>query len=141
MGDGMSSMPGFAVNTRVPIVQTRTEIEALCSKHGAVSYASFSDAKGSTIAFGIHEMRVVFRLPLPNPDNAQDCRSRWRGLLLCIKAKFESINRGVETFEEAFLAHVMTEDGRTVADHAIPRLKQIVSGDRPLLPVPNGGGQ
>lgn len=128
---------GYAIATKVPINQTKGEIEALCAKHGADSFASFSDAKGAMIAFGIQGMRVVFRLPLPNPEDGQDCRSRWRGLLLCIKAKFESINRGVETFEEAFLAHVMTEDGRTVADHAVPRLKQIVSGELPLLPKPS----
>lgn len=132
----MTSSPGYAVETKVPIVKTRQEIETLCAKHGASSFATLTEPKLATIAFAIRDMRVLFRLPLPNPNNGQDCRSRWRGLLLCIKAKFEAIARGVETFEEAFLSHIMAEDGRTVADHAVPRLKQIVAGDVPLLPPP-----
>jgi hypothetical protein len=89
------------------------------------------------IAFGMKDARLVFRLPLPN-DNPQDQRSRWRGLLLCIKAKFESVDRGVETFEEAFLSHVMMDDGQTFGQHAIPRLKEITAGNVPLLPAPRG---
>lgn len=127
---------GYAVDTDVPVQRTRVEIETLCLKHGATSFATFTDTKGAMIAFGLNGMRIMFRLPLPNADDAQDARSRWRGLLLCIKAKFEATTRGVETFEEAFLSHIMTEDGRTVADHAVPRLKQIVAGDVPLLPPP-----
>lgn len=127
---------GYAVETKVPILQTRAEIEALAMKHGAANFASFTEPRGAMIAFQMRGLRIVFRLPLPNADDPQDCRSRWRGLLLCIKAKFESINRGVETFEDAFLAHVMTDDGRTIADHAAHRLKEIAAGDVPLLPPP-----
>ena len=105
-------------------------------KHKAENFASFTETRGAMIAFQIKGLRIVFRLPLPNPSNEQDCRSRWRGLLLCIKAKFEAINRGVETFEQAFMAHVMTADGRTIGEHALPRLTEIAAGSVPLLPPP-----
>lgn len=127
---------GYAVATTVPVQRTRAEIEELCLKNAATGFAYFTNAHGAMVAFEIGGLRLVFRLPLPNSDDAQDCRSRWRGLLLCIKAKFESVNRGVETFEEAFLAHVMTEDGRTVAEIAGPSIKGIISGNVPLLPKP-----
>lgn len=128
-------MTGYAVDTKVPVVKTRAEIDALCVKHGAKNIATLTEEKRAVIAFELRGLRILFRLPLPK-DNEQDRRSRWRGLLLCIKAKFEAVNRGVETFEEAFLSHIMAEDGRTVADHAVPRLKQIVAGSVPLLPPP-----
>lgn len=132
----MSKPVGYAIKTDVPVTRTKGEIEALCLKHGARAYATMNEEKSSAIAFEVRGLRLVFRLPLPNPLDGQDCRSRWRGLLLCLKAKFEAIERGVETFEEAFLSHVMAEDGRTVGDHAIPCLKQIVAGSVPLLPPP-----
>lgn len=130
-------MSGYAIKTTVPISQTRNEIERLCDKHGAISFATFTERTQSSIAFEIRNRRVLFRLPLPEEISDQERRSRWRGLLLCVKAKFEAIERGVETFEEAFLAHFMTQDGRTVAETAMPHLDQIAAGNVPLLPGPS----
>lgn len=44
----------------------------------------------------------------------QQCRTYWRRLLLCIKAKLESVETGIETFEEAFLAQIVLPDQSTV---------------------------
>ena len=68
----------------------------------------------------------------------QACRSRWRALFLCIKAKLEAVESRIETFEEAFLAHVMMPDGMTVAEHAAPMiaLSYETGTVRPLLPAP-----
>ena len=41
-------------------------------------------------------------------------RQRGRALLLVIKAKLESVESGIETLEQAFLAHVVMADGKTV---------------------------
>lgn len=132
----MSSKPrGYAVDTDVPVVKTRAEIDALCAKHGAKNIATLTEEKRATIAFELRGLRIVFRLPLPNAAE-QDRRSRWRGLLLCIKAKFEAVNRGVETFEEAFLAHVLTPNGDTLAEQASGRLQTLAAGNVPLLPGP-----
>jgi hypothetical protein len=59
-------------------------------------------------------------------------------LLLCIKAKLESVEAKIETFEEAFLAHVVLPDGETVGEHALPAVAAIYKGGqlRPLLPAP-----
>lgn len=45
-------------------------------------------------------------------------RQRGRALLLVIKAKLESIEAEVETFEQAFLANVVLSNGDTVYDRA-----------------------
>jgi hypothetical protein len=44
--------------------------------------------------------------------------------LLVIKAKIESIESGVETFDEAFLANIVTPDGRTIAQWAVPQIER-----------------
>ncbi len=71
----------------------------------------------------------------------QACRSRWRALFLCIKAKLESIESGIETFEDAFLAHIQMPDGHTVAEHVRPRIAAAYETGtmQPLLPAPKGG--
>jgi hypothetical protein len=38
-------------------------------------------------------------------------------LLLANKAKLSSVEDGIETFEDAFLAHIVMPDGTTVSQH------------------------
>ena len=83
-----------------------------------------------------------FDLPLPDGDSPRDQqvqRQRWRALLFCIKAKLESVEAKIETFEEAFLAHVVLPDGKTVGEHALPAVAAIYKGGQltPLLPAPH----
>jgi hypothetical protein len=40
--------------------------------------------------------------------------------VLAVKAKLISVADGIETFEEAFMAHVVMPDGRTVAETITP---------------------
>ena len=63
-------------------------------------------------------------------------RQRWRALLLCIKAKLEGVESKIESFEEAFLAHVVLPDGSTVGQHAAKSIALAYSGNKmvPLLP-------
>ncbi len=50
--------------------------------------------------------------------------SRWRALLLSIKAKLEAIREGIATFDEEFLANVVDrESGRNVGHLIIPELE------------------
>ena len=59
---------------------------------------------------------------------------------LLSKAKLESVASNIDTFEEAFLAHVVTLDNRTVYEHTALRIAQIAKGGemQPLLPGPKG---
>ena len=93
------------------------------------------------VVFEVQDRRVRFNLPLLEGENDQAQRTRrerWRALLLCIKAKLESVSSNIESFDEAFFAHVVMPDGKTVYQHAAPRLEQIAKGGemRPLLPPP-----
>ena len=127
----------YAERTRVPARQTRGEIEELIMRRKAKSFAIYTETAGAMVSFELQDRRIAFRLPLPEPKREQDIRSRWRGLLLCLKAKFEAIDRGVETFEQAFLAHTLMPDGRTVAEHVREPVALAYQGKAvPLLPAP-----
>jgi hypothetical protein len=131
----------YAKNTTVSVDQTKTEIERTLTKYGAASFAYFSDPDRAIVVFEAHERRLRFDLPLPKGDSDKEAkmrRQKWRALLLCIKAKLESVESKIETFEEAFLAHVVLPDGMTVGHHTLPKIAAAYkSGDMPaLLPAP-----
>lgn len=110
----------FAAKTKVPVDQTRAEIERTLSRYGAKSFAYFTEDGRAIIVFEASNRRIRFDLPLPKGDSDKDAQSRrqkWRALLLCIKAKLESVEGKIETFEEAFLAHVVMPDGITIGQH------------------------
>jgi len=64
---------------------------------------SATDGRGNPIALAARQKKQ---------DQAH--RQRARALLLVIKAKIESVDSKVETFEQAFLANVVMADDRTV---------------------------
>lgn len=132
----------YALRTKVPVDRTKTEIEQTLSRYGADRFAYFTEPEKAIIVFEIQNSRVRFDLPLiPGPSSSaeQKRRERWCALLLCIKAKLESVASKIETFEEAFLAHVVLPDGQTVYQHTAPRLEAIAKGGElgPLLPPPS----
>jgi hypothetical protein len=54
-----------------------------------------------------------------------------------IQPRLETVQSRIETFEDAFLAHIVLEDGRTVGEIAIPGIAAIYQGSNvPLLPPP-----
>jgi hypothetical protein len=131
----------YAAHTKVPIDRTKTEIEHTLRRYGADRFAYFTEAGKAIIVFEAHERRLRFNLPLPVGESEKDAQAwwqKWRALLLCIKAKLESVESKIESFEEAFLAHVVMPDGRTVAEHTIPAIASIYQGGpmQALLPAP-----
>lgn len=131
----------YAQRTKVPIERTKTEIESELRKHKADRFAYLADPDRAVVAFELEGRRIRFVLPLPVGEklgDQQERRALWRALFLCIKAKLESVVSGIETFEEAFLAHVVMPDGKTVYEHTSPRLAEIAKSGKsiPLLPSP-----
>ena len=131
----------YAERTRVNVDQTKIEIEKTLKRYGAKRFAFLDEEGRAVIMFEAHERRVRFDLSLVEGDRERDVverRRRWRALLLCIKAKLESVLSNIETFEEAFLAHVVMPDGKTVAQHALEPIAVAYQGGKmqPLLPGP-----
>ena len=154
-------MARYAEYTSVPAERTKAEIERLINQSGATSFMAGSSATEAVIAFEMQDRRVMFRLPMPDPKSRafthtpskgqarapakayeaweQGCRSRWRALMLAIKAKLEAVEIGITTFEDEFMAHIVMPDGRTVSQHVRPKIAHAYeTGDMPpLLPGPS----
>jgi len=123
----------YAEKTSVPIDRSQSEIKKILAKYGATSFA-FAEGQGNAmLMFEIANRRIVFRLPLPpapgkNATGAsiktfeQICRSRWRSLVLGIKAKLECVASEITTLEQEFLAHIVLPNGSTVGQVMLPQI-------------------
>jgi hypothetical protein len=156
-------MLNFASDTDVPPARTRAEIERLFMLAGARRFqvAVESGCAGIQVHLDGRLLRFVVPIPdqnhplvtnLPNgrvrdPNKREHARyrlerARWRTLLLSIKGRLASIEVGMVTVEEAFLAEVVLPGGRTVAETVAPDIARayLECMDLALLPgsQPNG---
>jgi hypothetical protein len=140
----------YADKTRVPVQQSRAEIERLLERHKAKQFGTAVDYDLLTarVQFRLHDRIVRFMLTLPDPKKLgnglrfqQTERQRWRALLLVIKAKLESVENTIESFEEAFLANIVMPNDQTVAQIVRPQIAEsYTSGKMPkqLTAAPEG---
>jgi len=126
-------MPLYAENTRVPVQQSRAEIERLLERHKAKQYGTAVDYEllSARVQFRLHDRIVRFVIALPDRKKFGDGvrleraeRQRWRALLLVIKAKLEAVENQIETFESAFLGQIVMPNDKTVADIVIPQIAE-----------------
>ncbi len=143
----------FAEGTSVPVERSRAEIERTLLKYGADRFACGWDGDRAAINFTSNGRMIRFVLALPTlaegkekvprkyswqaPTDAKvqawkdgETRRRWRCLLLAIKSKLECVETGIETFDEAFLSHIVTEGNITMYE----RLQIEDNGVRMLAP-------
>lgn len=136
----------YAKNTSVPIDRSQGEIRKILSKYGATGFGYGEQGNRSVIMFEMQERRIKFLLPMPqNPSqNAtqtsiktyeQLCRSRWRSLVLAIKAKLECVESGITTLEQEFMAHIVLPNGETVGSVMGPQIEHAYTSKKmpPLL--------
>lgn len=136
----------YAKTTTVPISKTQDEIRRVLTKHGANGFAYAEQGPLAIVAFEMMGRRIKFILPMPTPlskngtqasikNYEQLCRSKWRCLLLAIKAKLECVESGITTLEQEFLAHIVLPNGQTMGQVAIPQIAQSYSENKmpPLL--------
>jgi hypothetical protein len=123
----------YAERTKVSVDQSKTQIEKLVKKYGADAFGAMELDGRVQIVFRLVGRNLMFRVQLPEDEQQQ--RSMFRALMLTIKGKLESAARGIEAFEEAFLANIVMPDGHTVGDETIPQIEQAYKGHNvPLLP-------
>jgi hypothetical protein len=112
----------YAEKTRVPVSQSRAEIEKLLERHKAKQYGTAVDydLRMARVQFRLAERIVRFVIHLPDPEKVrgvkfeQQERQRWRALLLVIKAKLEAVENAIATFEQEFLGYVVMPNDRTM---------------------------
>lgn len=153
----------YAEGTKVAVGSSQAEIMGSLAKFGVKQRAFYDDEEGQSavgFSYGGLSYRIAVLMPRPEHDafwhtaggrrkNAEQARAaydaevrrRWRSLVLAVKAKLVAVDDEISTFEQEFLAYVVTGDGKTVAEHLIPALKQGAREGRipASLPVPGAG--
>lgn len=126
-------MSRYAENTVVKVEKTQAEIVSLLKRYKADSHGFAMEGRVAKVMFRFGDIRVLFTMFVPTADDPkfrnaktwksdkrqekadQEERRLWRSLLLVIKAKLESVDSGIETLEEAFLAQTVLPNGETLA--------------------------
>lgn len=154
----------YAVGTSVSLVNSLAELERVVRKAGFHSFMqgvaddriviAFSSAEGRQVRFIVPVMAIGddllahmtalsrsygARQPR-NHDEAwqQHRRQLGRALVITVKAKIESIEAGIETFDDAFMSQLALPDGSTVGARVRREMAQIeASGKVPPAMLPD----
>lgn len=133
----------YAKGTTVSVSSSQQEIAQTLHRYGVVTYSFGARPGEALVEFEMSDFPVRISVPLPakppkqmgtSPQTGrqvnlwtrweQEVKEAWRALLLLIKANLEAIERGIVTVEQAFLAYLVTNNGRTVGDQLIPELQK-----------------
>lgn len=136
----------YAENTKVPIERSRAEAERILTNYGADQVSSGWTANKAVLMFRMKDRYVKIEMPLVvkgvtrNHKNyiygedgaSKENRRRWRAMVLYLKAKLESVESEIISFEQAFLAHMLLPNKQTVAEFMQPQIAAAYqSGDMP----------
>jgi len=146
-------MSRYAARTRVSTHRSRQLIERQLMRFGAEEFG-YLNARGRTyIMFRYRKLPVQLSIELPDPDDAaftetptglerskaaaiaaweQETRRGWSSLCMVIKALLVAVDDGVFSFEEAFLAHLVWGDGKTIAQHLLPKVEAALESGKVL---------
>jgi hypothetical protein len=130
----------FARRTTVSVEKTRAEIERVVKRYGAKGFGSAWQGDSVRVEFLARDRHI--RITMIEPPDEQPKRSKWRSLLLLVKAKLEAVDAKIVTFEEAFLGDVVMPDGRTVWEATREPIKVAYEKKEPtnLLSAPRQQG-
>jgi hypothetical protein len=148
----------YAEQTSVAVEKTQSDLKKLLREYKCDAIMMGEERARAVVGFKLGDKMMRFNLPLPSVDDRavkytpsgkwlrseagrvealeQVSRSRWRALLLAIRAKLEAVAIGITTIEEEFLAHIVLPSGRTVGDTVIPEVQAALEGrgEQTLLP-------
>lgn len=157
------SVRRFAADTSVPVSKTEGEIKELLRRNGATDIIVGEPKGAAIVQFSMLDRVVRFVMPLPAiADKAfqfspggrkrlsaegtakaweQACRSRWRALLLSIRAKLEACAVGITEFEREFLAQIVDPaTGKTIGEDIVPQIKERYALNGPPIALIGFGG-
>ncbi len=127
-------------DTGVPAGQSQDQIRVLLRRHEAEG-VQFSENWGAgRVGFVFITFRkaadgtkrpVAVRMEVPLVADPRDwvrlkgderrrdqrVRQMWRALFYYLKSQLEAVEFGLRSFEDAFLADIVTADGRVIGDH------------------------
>ncbi len=134
----------YAKRTKVPVSNTRAEIERLLERRGATGFAFGSTPGQAMLAFEMQNRRLRFLIPMPHGGSrpkltdaqiVAESKRRWRALLLVLKAKLEAVESKITTLDEEFLAHIVVEGNTTVGDRMVPAIEHALASGGVLPPL------
>lgn len=153
-------MTRYANQTQVDPSRSRLDIERTLKRYGATQIAYGWEKERAVVQFAMRNRRIKFILPLPSErDDAirltatgrkrmqnrlntvyeRAVRQSWRALLLSITAKLESVESGIEEFEEAFMAQLILPNNHTMSEEMLPRIHEAYEhGGMPAFPLLEG---
>lgn len=160
-------MAKYAAKTEVSEEKSRSEIESILRRYGADAFSYGWEENRAVIAFRAHNRHIRFEVSMPARDDEsittyldrhgykqfrtdsaaethyyQARRQRWRALALVVKAKLEAVEAGISEFENEFLGHIVMPDGRTVAEHILPKIEAAyIEGKMPTLMLSAGASE
>ena len=134
----------YAEGTTVTVARSQAEIGEVIRKYGATGYTSGWQGDQAMVEFIADARRVRIIVDVPTDwrdfeltdkkvrrkqaaaEAAMDAEERrlWRALHIVIKAKLEVVQSGITTLESEFMAHIVMPDGRTVAEHVTPVIRE-----------------
>jgi hypothetical protein len=139
----------YAEKTTVSVERSMAEIRKTLSSYKATAFATADSNNKSMVMFEMRNRRIRIVIDIPvymkwlNRKNyiasqkevEQECRRLWRCLLILIKAKLESVESGISTFEEAFMPYIVLPNGQTVGDAMVPQISAAYENNQmpPLL--------
>jgi hypothetical protein len=119
------------VDAKVSVRQSKADIGVILARYCARNLEIFEYPNSAVIFFQAHGRRLRFDLPVP--FDAQGARSAWRAFFMSIKSKLQSSESGIESFDEAFFAQIVTPSGQTMIQTLMP--SQVRTGnDREDVP-------
>jgi hypothetical protein len=145
----------YAATTEVPFERSISEIIGLLRRAGADQIGQMESRESFTLQFTMADRMIRFRVHFPtaeqiakmtgprqDPQKVGDQwrRQRGRALLLVIKAKLESVESKVESFEQAFLANVVMADGSTLYERVQEPIALEYSTGKPNMMLLEGPG-
>lgn len=131
----------YADGTSTTVDYSRAEITRTLKRYGATGHVLGDTSDQLICGFTADDRQVRFIVAKPNPCSDAEERRLWRCIVLVIKSKLESVHTGIETFEDAFLANIVTPDGRLVKDVIRGNLAVAYQSGKmpPLLPDYSNG--
>lgn len=143
-------------STEVPVAKSQDAIRKLIYGHKGTGVMLISQAprEGFEAMVNIAEMpyhiRIMATCKFPVVDKfgsalsdsarqrrrEQEERRVWRVLYWHLKAMFEAADSGVIDIRDVIMPYVVTRDGRTLSEHIIPQMEQMMTIDpSKLLPA------
>lgn len=130
-------------NTQVAVPKSQDKIRTLILKNKGtgVAFISQPPMEGFQAMMPIdgktYTIRISAQVKSDRRDPEQETRRIWRVLFHHLKDIFEASKSGVMDFRELILPYIVTNDGKTIAQHILPKLDSAIEGKpERMLPAP-----